>query len=123
MYGLKDAGKLSNLRLVSILSASGFLETATPCLFRKVSHPISFVLVVDDFGIKYQNRDDYDYLISCLFLLYLVKSHSIASKFLGFAIAHNRAQRTLSLSYPGYVDALLHRLRPNGVKPAASPDI
>jgi hypothetical protein len=123
MYGLKDAGKLSNLRLVSLLSASGFLETTTPCLFRHVSRPISFVLVIDDFGIKYQNRDDYDYLISCLSRLYHVKSHPIASKFLGFAISHNRSQRTLSLSYPGYVDALLHRLRPHGVKPAASPAI
>jgi hypothetical protein len=123
MYGLKDAGKLSNLRLVSVLSAAGFRETSTPCLFRHVSRPIAFVLVVDDFGIKYQNRDDYDYLISCLARVYHVKSHPVASKFLGFALSHNRAQRTLSLSYPGYVDALLHRLRPNGVKPAASPAI
>ena len=123
MYGLKDAGKLSNMRLVSLLSASGFIETTTPCLFRHVSRPISFVLVVDDFGIKYQNRDDYDYLISCLSRLYHVKSHPIASKFLGFAITHDRSQRTLSLSYPGYVDALLLRLRPHGVKPAASPAI
>jgi hypothetical protein len=52
MYGLRDAGKLSNLRLVSLLSASGFIEIATPCLFRHVSRSISFVLVVDDFGIK-----------------------------------------------------------------------
>jgi hypothetical protein len=123
MYGLKDAGKLSNLRLVSLLSESGFFETSTPCLFRHVSRPISFVLVVDDFGIKYHNRHDYDYLISCLSRLYHVKSHPIASKFLGFSITHNRSQRTLSLAYPGYVDALLHRLRPNGVKSAASPAI
>ncbi len=125
MYGLKDAGKLSNLRLVSLLlvSASGFLETTTPCLFRHVSRPISFVLVVGDFGIKYRNRDDYEHLISCLSRLYHVKSHPIASKFLGFAISHDRSQRTLSLSYPGYVDALLHRLRPQGVKPAASPAV
>jgi hypothetical protein len=68
---------LSNLRLVSLLSTSGFMETTTPCLFRHVSRPISFVLVVDDFGIKYQNRDDYDYLISCLSRLYLVKSHPL----------------------------------------------
>ncbi len=37
MYGRKDAGKLSNIRLVSLLSESGFLETSTPCLFRHVS--------------------------------------------------------------------------------------
>ncbi len=123
MYGLKDAGKLSNLRLLSLLSQSGFLETRTPCLFRHVSRPITFVLVVDDFGVKYQNRDDFDFLVSCLSRLYHVKSHSIASKFLGFALSHNRAERTLSLSYPGYVDALLLRLRSLGVKPATTPAI
>ena len=123
MYGLKDAGKLSNLRLLSLLSQSGFLETRTPCLFRHVSRPITFVLVVDDFGVKYQNRDDFDFLVSCLSRLYHVKSHPIASKFLGFALSHNRAKRTLSLSYPGYIAALLLRLRPLGVKPATTPAI
>ena len=52
MYGLKEAGKLSNLRVVSLLSSFGFHETTTPCLFRHVSRNISFVLVVDDFGVK-----------------------------------------------------------------------
>ena len=121
--GLKDAGKLSNLRLLSLLSQSGFHETRTPCLFRHVSRPITFVLVVDDFGVKYHNRDDFDFLVSCLSRLYHVKSHPVASKFLGFALSHNRAERTLSLSYPGYVDALLLRLRPLGVKPATTPAI
>ncbi len=50
MYGLKEAGQLSNRRLVSLLSSFGFLETSTPCLFRHLTRPISFVLVVDDFG-------------------------------------------------------------------------
>jgi hypothetical protein len=62
---MKDAGKLSNLRLLllsSLLAQSGFLETRAPSLFRHVSRPITFVLVVDDFGVKYQNRDDFDSL-------------------------------------------------------------
>ena len=118
MYGLKDAGKLSNLRLVSLLSQSGFVETSTPCLFRHVSRPIAFILVV-----KYQNRDDFDYLVSSLSHLYQVKAHPVATKYLGFHIVHNRVHRTLSLSYPGYIDALLLRLRPRGVKAASSPSI
>jgi hypothetical protein len=90
MYGLKEAGKLSNLRLVSLLSAAGFIETRTPCLFRHLTRPIAFVLVVDDFGIKYQNRDDFDFLVSALSCLYQVKASPVATKFLGFALAHNR---------------------------------
>ncbi len=49
MYGLKEAGKLSNLRLVSLLQTFDFHQTLTPGLFRQASRPITFVLVVDDF--------------------------------------------------------------------------
>jgi hypothetical protein len=101
MYGLKEADKLSHLRLVSLLAQSGFLETQTSCLFRHLARPIAFVLVVDDFGVKYQNRDDFDFLVSALSPLYQVKAHPISSKFLGFHLEHDRARRTLSLSYPG----------------------
>ena len=66
IYGLKEAGKLSNERLVRLLAYWGFVETSTPCLFRHPTRSIAFVLVVDDFGIKYHSRDDYDYLVKCL---------------------------------------------------------
>jgi hypothetical protein len=66
MYGLKEAGQLSNRRLVSLLSSFGFIETATPCLFRHLTRPISFVLVVDDFGVKYHSKVDFDFLVSAL---------------------------------------------------------
>ena len=35
-------------------------------LWRHVTRPISFTLVVDDFGIKYTNKEDVDHLIKCL---------------------------------------------------------
>ena len=50
----------------------------------KVTRSIAFVLVVDDFGIKYQNRDDFDYLVSSLSRLYQVKASPVTTKFLGF---------------------------------------
>ncbi len=109
MYGLKDAGKLSTLRLVSLLSSTGFIETCTSCLFRHLTRPIAFVLVVDDFGIKYQNRDDFDYLVSSLSRLYQVKASPVTTKFLGFTLDHDCAQRqrTLILPYPGYIDGMM----------------
>ena len=123
MYGLKEAGKLSNTRGVNLLSSFGFFETTTPCLFKHVSRDIVFVLVVDDFGVKYHNRVDFDYLVSCLTSLYHVKAHPTGSKFLGFHLQHDRTARTLSVSYPGYIQTLLTRLRPNGVAPASSPSL
>ena len=123
LYGLKEAGKLSNLRLVQLLSSFGFVETSTPCLFRHTSRSITFVLVVDDFGVKYQHRADFDFLVMCLSNIYHSKAHPIAYQFLGFALYHDRAARTLDLSYPGYVDALLTRLRPSGVKAYGTPSV
>ncbi len=66
LYGLKEAGKLSNLRLVQLLSSYDFVETSTPCLFRHKTRPITFCLDVDDFGVKYQHRADFDFLVTCL---------------------------------------------------------
>jgi hypothetical protein len=123
MYGLKEAGKLSNLRLVSLLQSFAFHQTDTPGLFRHASRPITFVLVVDDFGVKYHRPSDFAFLVSCLSTLYHVKAHPIASSFLGFSLYHNRSNRTFSVSYPGYVSTLLTRLRPVGIAHTSSPFI
>ena len=123
MYGLKEAGKLSNLRLVSLLQAFDFFQTTTPGLFRHSTRPITFVLVVDDFGVKYHHPSDFAYLVSCLSTLYHVKAHPIASSFLGFSLSHNRSSRTFTISYPGYVSTLLTRLRPSGITHTSSPSI
>jgi hypothetical protein len=123
LYGLKEAGKLSNLQLVRLLLSFGFVETSTPCLFRHPTRPITFCLVADDFGVKYTDRHDFDYLVSCLATLYHVKAHPLASRFLGFTIHHDRQARTLSLAYPGYIDDLLARLRPEGIRPCSTPSV
>ncbi len=101
----------------------GFVETSTPCLFRHPTRPITFCLVVDDFGVKYTNRHDFHYLVSCLSSIYHVKAHPLAARFLGFTIQHDRQARTLSLAYPGYIDALLARLRPDGIRPCSTPSV
>ncbi len=116
IHGIKESEKLSNERLVSLLSRWGFVKTSTPCLFRHPTRSIAFVLVADDFGIKYHSRDDFDCLVQCLSTLYHVKAHPLATSFLGLHVEHDRCLRTLALSYPGYVDSLLARLRPEGVR-------
>jgi hypothetical protein len=109
--------------LYGLLSSYDFVETFTPCLFRHKTRPITFCLVVDNFGVKYQHRADFDFLVTCLSNLYHCKAHLIPHKFLGFTLAHDRTARILSLSYPGYIVALLTRLRPNGVKGYQTPSI
>ena len=121
MYGLAMSGKLCKLDLVALLLSWGFHETDTPCLFRHATRKITFCLVVDDFGIKYDEQDDLDYLVDCLSSKYHVKVHPVGTKYLGFTIDYNRTARTMSMSYPRYIPDLLARLRPNGLKHCHSP--
>jgi hypothetical protein len=57
MYGLPQAGILANNRLVKHLATFGYSPAKhTPGLFHHATRPISFCLVVDDFGVKYVGR-------------------------------------------------------------------
>jgi hypothetical protein len=53
MYWLPQAGILAYLRLVKLLNTFGYYATAnTPGLLCHCSHPVTFFLVVNDFGVK-----------------------------------------------------------------------
>jgi len=59
MYDLPQAGRLAYEQLVMHLQHAGYVKAgSTPGLSKHVSKPIQFILVVDDFGIKYQSEDD-----------------------------------------------------------------
>ena len=59
MYGLEQAGLLENELWAKRLSKHGFNQTPhTPGLRRNHTKPIQFALVVDNFGIKYENKQD-----------------------------------------------------------------
>jgi Reverse transcriptase (RNA-dependent DNA polymerase) len=63
MYGLPQAGIIANTRLVAHLNAHGYHQAPnTPGLFCHESRPISFCLVVDDFGIQYTGRQHAQHL-------------------------------------------------------------
>jgi len=54
MYGLPQVGILVNKLLKKRLANQGYYELPhTPGLWKHVSSPIAFTLVVDDFGVKY----------------------------------------------------------------------
>ena len=64
IYGLPQAGILANKLLRKRLAPEGYYEVAhTPGLWRHVTRPIQFTLVVDDFGVKYVGKQNADHLI------------------------------------------------------------
>ncbi len=67
MWGLPQAGILANKCLRQKLAPFGYSECAnTPGLWKHDKRPISFTLVVDDFGVKYVNQDDVKHLIDSI---------------------------------------------------------
>jgi hypothetical protein len=57
VWGLPQAGILANKCLCHKLAPFGYYKsTNTPGLWRHKSKPITFALVVDNFGVKFMNK-------------------------------------------------------------------
>ena len=54
MYGLTQAGIITQLQLKERLAKHGYRQSkTTPGLWKHDTRPISFSLIVDDFGVTY----------------------------------------------------------------------
>jgi hypothetical protein len=109
MYGLPQAGRLSQLRLISHLAAHGYHQCPnTPCLFQHEHDTldVTFSLVVDDFGIRYGSQSDADHLIATIRANdYDLTIKPTGDTYLGMNISFT--SNSVSLSMPG-------RLYPQG---------
>ncbi|KAL7483042.1 hypothetical protein ACHAW6_008693 [Cyclotella cf. meneghiniana] len=73
MYGLPQAGSLGHDLLEERLNQAGYYQSKiAPGLWRHKTRNLRFVLVVDDFGIKYLRKEDLDHLIQTLEKYYKV---------------------------------------------------
>jgi hypothetical protein len=67
IYGLPQAGILANKLLKKRLKPHGYYEVPhTPGLWKHISRPIQFTLVVDNFGIKYVGRKHIEHLLRAI---------------------------------------------------------
>jgi hypothetical protein len=67
MYGLPQAGLLANQLLQKRLATHGYAPvTHTHGLWRHKTRPITFSLVVDDFGVKYVGKHNANHLLTAL---------------------------------------------------------
>lgn len=123
MYGLKQAGRISNDALVKHLSNFDFIECPfTPGLFRHRSRDIFFCLVVDDFFVGYADDQDAHYLLTALTTKYQATIDWAAELFSGITLCWDFEKRTCDLSMPGYIAKALHRFEhPIPLRPQDSP--
>jgi hypothetical protein len=123
-YGLPQAGALSQQRLFKHLEAHGYHQLpSSPSVFRNKSGSIRFTLVVDDFAVLWTNRLAMDHLVHTLTQLYQVKINWAGSKYLGMNIAIDRKQRHVTLTMPTYIERLLRKVKPDGIKGSNTPAI
>jgi hypothetical protein len=67
MYGLPPAGRLANNLLVKRLAPHGYHPIEhTHGMWRHKTCPITFTLVVDDFGVKYVRKEHAGHLLRAL---------------------------------------------------------
>ena len=112
MYGLPQAGILAYQRLVKHLNSHGYFATAnTPGLFRHRTRPVTFTLVVDDFGVKYVGDQHAQHLIDTLKSLYTITTDWTGSLYCGLTLKWDYDKRTVDISMPGYVERALQTLQ------------
>jgi len=112
MYGLKQAGALAHNNLIIRLRKHGY----RPCKFTKglwnhVSNSIQFVLVVDDFGIKYQHEADLQHLFASLREKYTISVDLTGKNFCGFSLNWNYKHHHVDISMPTYIPNLLQQIQ------------
>ena len=117
MYGLPQAGILANRLLKQHLSKHSYYEVAhTPGLWKHISHPISFTLVVDDFGIKYISKDHVNHLLAALQEHYTLDIDWAGKLYCGITLDWDYENGTVDISMPGYIKKLLQCLQHKGMK-------
>jgi Reverse transcriptase (RNA-dependent DNA polymerase) len=110
MYGLPQAGKLANNELIQHLAKHGYKQcNLTPGLFTHTTRPISFCLVVDDFGVKYIGKENAQHLINTLSEKYVITTDWTGDTYLGMHLNWDYPNQHVDISMPGYVAKALQR--------------
>ena len=113
MYSLPQAGTLTKKQLIRFLGSYSYSPVPhTPGPWRHQWQPITFCLVVDDFGIKYIGKEHADHLIQCLCNHYQeVEIDWAGKRFCGIHLNWDYTNHTCDLSMPGYVEQALHKFQ------------
>ena len=87
MYGLKQAGIISNMELTKHLDKFGYYPVQhTPGLWRHKTRATIFTLVVEDFTIKYATKQDSDHILQSLRAKYTISMDWEASLYIGITL-------------------------------------
>jgi hypothetical protein len=123
MYGLPQAGILANELLQRNLTKDGYSpKTHTHGFWTHDTRPISFLLVVHDFGVKYVRREHAEHLTTCIRKNYNISSDWNGTAYCGLTLDWDYKNHSVDLSMPGYIKATLHKYQhPAPTRPEHAP--
>ena len=105
MYGLPQAGKLAQDQLSKRLNEVGYYQSKTTLgYWTHTWRPISFTLVVDDFGVKYVNKADVEHLMSVLTTHYKINTDWEGTRYVGLTLDWDYENGIVHLSMPEYIE-------------------
>jgi hypothetical protein len=108
MYGLPQAGLLANELLEQRLNKHGYFQSKlVPGLWKHTKRPITFTLVVDDFGVKYVGKEHAEHLMTVLQEHYQIKADWTGTRYIGIHMAWDYEKGQVHLYMPGYVQRAL----------------
>jgi len=111
MYGLPQAGILAYQLLVKRLKPFGYAPCRhTPGYWTHDKSHTWFVLVVDDFSVKYLNKQAADDFLNLLRRWYTIKVDWDAKLYCGIQTDWDYANRKVTLSMPGYITSFLSEI-------------
>ena len=94
------------------VEAEGYHQSATtPGYWKNEWRPVSFSLVVDNFGVKYVGEEHANNLLSVLRKYYTVDKNAEGSKYCGITLDWDYKNCKVHLSMPGYCPESLQCFR------------
>jgi hypothetical protein len=103
MYGLPQAGKIANNKLVPHLASHSYHQC------KHTPGPILFSLVVDNFGVQYVGREHAKHLASIIAAKYKMTTDGTGNLYCDITLKWDYTNRTVELSMPGYAAKALQR--------------
>ncbi len=110
MYGLPQARSLGHDLLEHQLNKEGYFQNQiVPGFWKHKTKPIQFVLVVDNFGIKYLKQEDLDHLIRSLEKHYNVTVDLEGKEFVKIQLDWDYENRKVHLSMAPFLQKALRQ--------------
>jgi hypothetical protein len=104
MYGLPQSGIIAQRLLEEPLSKVGYFQSKIISgLWKHKTQSMIFCLVVDNFAVKYQKKEDVDHLLNALKKDYKIAEDWTGTKYLGLTMVWDYQNRKVHLWMPGYI--------------------